>query len=77
MKPILKLVTRKPILPSDEELEANNRSRSAKLRVAEKINDKGGVTKWQFRVRQQSYIQQPAMPEQPQHAIVPKQAEKS
>lgn len=41
MKPILKLVTRKPILPSDEELAANNRSRSAKLRIAEKINDKG------------------------------------
>jgi 16S rRNA (cytosine1402-N4)-methyltransferase len=41
MKPVLKLVTRKPILPTDEELEANNRSRSAKLRIAEKINDKG------------------------------------
>lgn len=41
MKPTLKLITRKPILPSDEELAANNRSRSAKLRVAEKINDKG------------------------------------
>ena len=41
MKPILKLITRKPILPSEEELEANNRSRSAKLRVAEKINDNG------------------------------------
>src|SRR5690606_1574551 len=41
MKPILKLLTRKPILPSDEELAANNRSRSAKLRIAEKINDKG------------------------------------
>ncbi|AMO84584.1 16S rRNA (cytosine1402-N4)-methyltransferase [Solibacillus kalamii] len=41
MKPILKLVSRKPILPSDEELAANNRSRSAKLRIAEKINDKG------------------------------------
>ncbi|HEY4623643.1 MAG TPA: 16S rRNA (cytosine(1402)-N(4))-methyltransferase RsmH, partial [Solibacillus sp.] len=41
MKPVLKLVSRKPILPSDEELAANNRSRSAKLRVAEKINDKG------------------------------------
>ncbi|MDZ5470693.1 16S rRNA (cytosine(1402)-N(4))-methyltransferase RsmH [Bacillus sp. 31A1R] len=36
-KPILKLITRKPILPSDEELEANNRARSAKLRVAEKL----------------------------------------
>ena len=35
-QPILKLVNRKPILPSDEELEANNRARSAKLRVAEK-----------------------------------------
>jgi 16S rRNA (cytosine1402-N4)-methyltransferase len=36
-KPILKLITRKPILPSEEELETNNRSRSAKLRIAEKI----------------------------------------
>lgn len=41
MKPTLKLVTRKPILPSEEELESNNRSRSAKLRIAEKISDKG------------------------------------
>ncbi|MFC6999197.1 16S rRNA (cytosine(1402)-N(4))-methyltransferase RsmH [Rufibacter roseus] len=29
-------VTRKPIVPSDQELQENNRSRSAKLRVAEK-----------------------------------------
>jgi 16S rRNA (cytosine1402-N4)-methyltransferase len=35
-KPILKLITRKPILPSEEELEQNNRARSAKLRIAEK-----------------------------------------
>ncbi|RUL55911.1 16S rRNA (cytosine(1402)-N(4))-methyltransferase RsmH [Lysinibacillus antri] len=40
-KPTLKLITRKPILPSEEELEENNRSRSAKLRIAEKINEKG------------------------------------
>lgn len=33
----LRSVTRKPILPSPEELEANSRSRSAKLRVAERI----------------------------------------
>lgn len=43
MEPMLKLVTRKPILPSEEELEHNNRSRSAKLRIAEKIKDKGSV----------------------------------
>ncbi|WP_121609353.1 16S rRNA (cytosine(1402)-N(4))-methyltransferase RsmH [Mesobacillus foraminis] len=36
-KPKVKLITRKPILPTDEELEANNRARSAKLRVAEKL----------------------------------------
>ncbi|RFU71170.1 16S rRNA (cytosine(1402)-N(4))-methyltransferase RsmH [Peribacillus saganii] len=36
-KPVLKLVNRKPILPSEEELENNNRSRSAKLRIAEKL----------------------------------------
>ena len=36
-QPTLKLVNRKPILASTEELEENNRSRSAKLRIAEKI----------------------------------------
>ncbi|WP_075981025.1 16S rRNA (cytosine(1402)-N(4))-methyltransferase RsmH [Bacillus massilinigeriensis] len=36
-KPTLKLITRKPILPSEEELENNNRARSAKLRIAEKL----------------------------------------
>ncbi len=37
LEPKLKLITRKPILPSEEELAQNNRSRSAKLRIAEKI----------------------------------------
>ncbi len=36
-RPILSDVTRKPILPSDGELNDNPRARSAKLRVAEKI----------------------------------------
>jgi 16S rRNA (cytosine1402-N4)-methyltransferase len=36
-KPVIKEISRKPILPSDEELEVNPRSRSAKLRVAEKL----------------------------------------
>lgn len=36
-KPILKLVNHKPITASPEELESNPRSRSAKLRIAEKI----------------------------------------
>ncbi|MBQ1963609.1 MAG: 16S rRNA (cytosine(1402)-N(4))-methyltransferase RsmH [Clostridia bacterium] len=36
-KPKVKVITRKPILPSAEELEINPRSRSAKLRVAEKL----------------------------------------
>ena len=36
-KPVLKVITKKPILPSDEELKVNNRSHSAKLRVAEKL----------------------------------------
>ncbi len=36
-KPELKLITRKPIVPSEEELEHNNRARSAKLRIAEKL----------------------------------------
>ena len=33
----LRSVTRKPILPSEEELEQNPRARSAKLRVAERV----------------------------------------
>ena len=36
-KPIVKPVSRKPILPTPRELEENPRSRSAKLRVAEKL----------------------------------------
>lgn len=36
-KPILKLVNRKPITASAEELATNPRSRSAKLRIAEKL----------------------------------------
>ena len=36
-KQTLKSVSRKPILPSDEELERNPRARSAKLRVAQKV----------------------------------------
>ncbi|MCI6277785.1 MAG: 16S rRNA (cytosine(1402)-N(4))-methyltransferase RsmH [Clostridium sp.] len=39
-KPKVKVITRKPIDPSEEELEINPRSRSAKLRVAEKICSK-------------------------------------
>lgn len=35
--PTVKLITRKPIMPSDEEIENNPRSRSSKLRVIEKI----------------------------------------
>lgn len=36
-KPLGRVVSRKPILPGEEELEENSRSKSAKLRVFEKI----------------------------------------
>ena len=36
-KPVIRLVTKKPILPSEQEPTENPRSRSAKLRVAEKL----------------------------------------
>ncbi len=36
-KAVLKLITRKPVLPSESEVLNNPRSRSAKLRVAEKL----------------------------------------
>lgn len=37
LKPILKIETKKPILPTDEEVKINSRSRSAKLRIAKKV----------------------------------------
>ena len=36
-KPAIRLISKKPILPSKEELAENTRSRSAKLRIAEKL----------------------------------------
>jgi 16S rRNA (cytosine1402-N4)-methyltransferase len=36
-KPIIKLVNKKPILPSEEELKNNSRSKSAKLRIIERM----------------------------------------
>ena len=35
--PLVRVVSRKPILPSEQEVEENPRSRSAKLRVAERV----------------------------------------
>ncbi|MEQ1676328.1 MAG: 16S rRNA (cytosine(1402)-N(4))-methyltransferase RsmH [Chitinophagaceae bacterium] len=36
----LKVITKKPMLPADSEMKQNPRSRSSKLRVAEKITDR-------------------------------------
>lgn len=36
-KPQIKVITKRPILPTENELEANSRSKSAKLRVCEKL----------------------------------------
>ena len=36
--PILRVITKKPIVPQDDELANNPRSRSAKLRIAEKVS---------------------------------------
>lgn len=36
-KPVIKLVNRKPILPSPREIEENSRSKSAKLRIIERV----------------------------------------
>lgn len=38
--PTVKLITKKPIEPSEQEIQQNSRSRSAKLRVAEKLAKK-------------------------------------
>ena len=36
-KPVAKVITRKPIIPCDNEILSNHRARSAKLRVVEKL----------------------------------------
>ena len=36
-KPLIKLINKKPILPSDSALEENSRRRSAKLRIIERV----------------------------------------
>ena len=36
-KPKIKIITKKPILPTESEIDSNRRSHSAKLRVAEKV----------------------------------------
>ncbi|MBI4715305.1 MAG: 16S rRNA (cytosine(1402)-N(4))-methyltransferase RsmH [Nitrospirae bacterium] len=40
--PVLRPVTRKPMIPTEEEIQKNPRSRSAKLRIAEKLPPTGG-----------------------------------
>ena len=40
-----RVVTRKPVLPSEKELEENSRSKSAKLRVFERVED--GMESWE------------------------------
>ncbi len=37
LKPVIKVITRKPELPRDAEIERNPRARSAKLRIAQKL----------------------------------------
>ncbi len=41
-EPLLKVVTRKPVSATEEELELNSRSKSAKLRAAERVSSKRG-----------------------------------
>ena len=36
-KPIIKLVNNKPIVATDEEISVNSRSKSAKLRIIERL----------------------------------------
>jgi 16S rRNA (cytosine1402-N4)-methyltransferase len=36
-KAVVKLINKKPIIPSDEEVKGNPRARSAKLRIVEKL----------------------------------------
>ena len=39
----LRAVNKKPILPDEEEISSNTRARSAKLRIAEKTDERRGI----------------------------------
>lgn len=41
-EPLVKVLTKKPVLPSDDEVRRNGRARSAKMRVAERLERAGG-----------------------------------
>lgn len=41
-KQIIKIITKKPVIPCDEEIRQNPRARSARLRVVEKLPETGG-----------------------------------
>ena len=45
-KQVIRILTRKPIVPSEEELEQNPRARSSKLRIAEKLPESGLINYW-------------------------------
>ncbi|MDR2514486.1 MAG: 16S rRNA (cytosine(1402)-N(4))-methyltransferase RsmH [Christensenellaceae bacterium] len=47
-KPMGFVVTRKPILPGEKELEQNQRAHSAKLRAFERAGGEGGEARWQI-----------------------------
>ena len=38
---LLEPITKKPVLPSEEEIQANPRARSAKMRAAERTEERG------------------------------------
>ena len=50
--PDVKLVNKKPILPTEREVEENPRARSAKLRVAEKLKDPPPVPAYKGNLRE-------------------------
>ncbi|GAB6932568.1 16S rRNA (cytosine(1402)-N(4))-methyltransferase RsmH [Calditerricola satsumensis] len=41
-RPLVRVLTKKPIVPSEDEVRRNPRARSAKLRVAERVGDASG-----------------------------------
>ena len=43
---LFEVVTKKPVLPGEKELEENSRSRSAKLRVLKRVEEKKSKNKY-------------------------------